>query len=231
MTLKRTKYIINSAVIALISLYSFAANAGVDGNPFEGMYVGFITTKSTFSSTAIYLDKSTLETPSNFNGITSAVSKDGYGAGIMGGYGLTYGMFYGSIEAAFVVDKGNTVYSDGTDTIKVSQSNTFDISFRPGITLSDKALVFGLLGYSGSNLKSDGINEGLASGNGLSYNKRLTSLRYGAGVEVEILENIAIRAEYTRSIINDALIVDGGDQFTISPKTSRIMLSFVLHMY
>lgn len=231
MNLKRTKYIIGTSVIALTSLFSITANAGVDGSPFEGMYAGFITTKSTFSSTAIYLDKSTLEIPSNFSAITSAVSTDSYGGGIMGGYGLNYGIFYGGIEAAFIVDKGNTIFSDGTNTIKVSQSNTFDISFRPGITLSDKALVFGLVGYSGANIKSDGINGLLASGDGLSYNKRLTSLRYGAGIEVEFMENIAVRAEYTRSITNSALIVDGGDQFTVKPKTSRIMLSFVLHMY
>lgn len=231
MNLKRTKNIIGSAVIALTSLFSITASAGVDGSPFEGMYVGVITAKSTFSSTAIYLDRSTVDAPSNFAGITGAVSTDKFGGGIMGGYGLSYGILHGSVEAAFIIDKGHTIFSDGINRVKVSQSNTFDISIRPGITISDKALLFGLVGYSGKNLKSDGVNENLNGSNGLSYNKRLTSLRYGGGIEVEFMENIAVRAEYTRSIVNDAVFLDGGDQFTFKPKTSRIMLSFVLHMY
>lgn len=231
MTLKRTKCFISTAVIAFTSLYNMTANAGVDGSPFEGMYVGVITVKSTFSTTLTHLARPTDDDPSIFGDITSAVSSDSYGMGIMGGYGFNYGIFYGGIEAAFIVDKGNTVYSDGTNILKVSQSNTFDISFRPGITLSDKALIFGLVGYSGSNIKSSGINNFQESTNRGRYNKRLTSLRYGAGIEVAFMENIALRAEYTRSMISGGLYVDRGDQFTIKPKTSRIMLSFVLHMY
>ncbi|MBT5074621.1 MAG: porin family protein [Kordiimonadaceae bacterium] len=231
MTLKRTKYIISSAVIALISLYNMTASAGVDGSPFEGMYAGVITTKSTFSSGIIHLARPTDDEVSIFGDITNTKSSNSYGMGILGGYGLNYGIFYGGAEAAFIVDKGNTVFSDGTNTIKVSQSNTFDFSFRPGITLSNKALIFGLVGYSGTNIKSSGINKYQDSGDNGRYNKRLTSLRFGGGIEVAVMENIAVRAEYTRSIIGEGLYVDRGDQFTFKPKTSRIMLSFVLHMY
>ena len=235
MTLNRIKKLTLYLIVTLISFSNISAQAGVDGSPFEGLYLGVISTKSTFSSTASHVARTDIVDPfsqnviSTFNGISTSTSENSFGGGLMGGYGLNYGLLYFGAEAAFIVDKGNTVLSDGVSTIKISQGNTFDVSLRSGITISDKALVFGLIGYSGVNLKSKGINERL--GNNLDFNKRLTSLRYGGGIEVAVMENIAVRAEYTRSIINDAIVLDGADEFTYKPKSSRIMLSLVLHMF
>ncbi len=235
MTLNRIKNLSLYLVVTLISFGNVSAQAGVDGSPFEGLYLGVITTKSTFETTASHVGRTDVvdafsqNVISNFNGISSETSQNSYGGGFMGGYGLNYGPVYFGAEAAFIVDKGNTVLSDGVNTIKISQGNTFDISLRSGITISDKALVFGLIGYSGVNLKTKGVNERL--GNNNDFNKRLTSLRYGGGVEVAVMENIAVRVEYTRSIVNDAVVLDGADEFTYKPKSSRIMLSLVLHMF
>ena len=80
-------------------------------------------------------------------------------------------------------------------------------------------------------MKSHGIDERSKPTDGLSYNQRLTSLRYGAGVEVAVYENISLRGEYTKSKVGSDFYLDGSDKFTISPKTSRIMFSVVLHMY
>lgn len=226
MNLKTLKIIPISMLLAFITNPAFA---GPDGSPFEGLYVGFTTVVNTFETTATYQEISNDDFPSNFSSISDSVSNNSYGAGILAGYGLTYGILYYGAEAAFIVDKGNSVYTDGANSIRVAKSNTFDINGRLGFTISDKALVFGLLGYSGINLKSQGVNE-LRGENG-DYNTRVTALRYGGGVEVEIMENIAIRAEYTRSIGANSTYRDGSDQFIFKPKTSRIMLSAVLHMY
>ncbi|MCP5381493.1 MAG: porin family protein [Kordiimonadaceae bacterium] len=230
MTLIRIKLFFSTLIISTLSLFAVQAQAGVDASPFEGLYVGFVTSKSTFSSTATHLDAGIADSPSVFNGITSAKSKNSYGGGIIAGYGLNYGIFYTGAEAAFIIDKGNTVYSDGTTNLRFYKSNTIDINFRGGVTLSDKALLFGLVGYTGVNLKSLGTNGEKDQGN-LDYNKRVTGLQYGGGIELAFMENIAIRAEYTRARINDAVYLDGSDEFTFKPKTSRIMLSVVLHMY
>ena len=72
----------------------------------------------------------------------------------------------------------------------MGKSNTFYINGRLGFTLADKALIFGLVGYSGINLKSRGVNE--LQNDNLDYNTRVTAMRYGGGIEVEIFENIAI---------------------------------------
>ena len=78
-------------------------------------------------------------------------------------------------------------------------------------------------------MKSKGIGELLGEND--RFNKRITAFRYGGGIEVSIMENIAARLEYTRSSFSSALVIDGSDQFMIKPKTSRIMFSIVLHMY
>ena len=230
MTLIRIKIFFSILIISTLSLFGVQAQAGVDGSPFEGLYVGFVTSKSTFSSTGSHLDAGIADTPSVFNGITSAKSKNSYGGGLFAGYGLNYGIFYTGAEAAFIIDKGSTTYSDGTTSIRFYKSNTFDINLRGGVTLSDKALLFGLVGYTGVNLKSLGTN-GQKDQGGLDYNKRLTGIQFGGGVELAFMENIAIRAEYTRAHINDIVYLNGSDEFTIKPKTSRIMLSVILHMY
>lgn len=218
--------------IALLAVSLFAAKpafAGPDGSPFEGLYLGFATVKNTFQSTADYIENPDDDFPSNFTAITDATSSNSYGAGILAGYGLNYGILYVGAEVAFIIDKGSTTFTDGVNTIKVAKSNTFDFNGRLGFTISDKALVFGLIGYSGISLKSKGVNE-LFSERG-AFNTRVTALQYGGGVEIAIMENIAIRAEYTRASINNAVYRNGSDQFTFKPKTSRIMISAILHMY
>lgn len=231
MTLNRIKTILSLLILTSVSLTSIGANAGEDGSPFEGAYIGLLTTKSTFSATGVQLTRSNVDIPSAFGQINSATSKNSYGGGFFAGYGLSFGKLYTSAEAGFIIDKGNTIFSDGTDIIKISQSNTFELSIRGGFHLTDKVLIYGLAGYSGSNIKSNGINARQRGQSGLDFNTRLTSLRYGGGIEIATFENIAIRAEYTRSSIGDALYLEGSNQFTFKPKTSRIMLSVVLHMY
>lgn len=223
------KFIKIAILFTITLLGTNNAFAGPDGSPFEGLYVGISTAKSTFASTAIFEEVPKDDFPSIFNGIDSSSSSNSYGAGFFGGYGLNYGLFYFGAEAGFLVDKGSTTYSDGVNTIKLSQSNTFEMATRVGMTISDKALIYGLIGYTGVSLKSKGVND--HGNDNRTYNTRVTGIRYGAGAEVSIMENIALRAEYTRTKIGDAYYPDGADEFTFKPETSRIMLSLVLHMY
>jgi outer membrane immunogenic protein len=226
MKLHSIKYITLMAITLFASQPSFA---GPDGSPFEGLYIGIATVKNTFSSTATYQENLDDDFPSNFTGITDSSSSNSYGAGLLGGYGLNYGPVYFGAEAAFIIDKGSSVYSDGTNTLRVAKSNTFDINGRLGYTISNKVLLFGLIGYSGINLKSKGVNE--LNSESINYNARVTALQYGGGMEFALMENIAIRAEYTRAKASDAIFRNGSDQFTFKPKTSRIMVSAILHMY
>ncbi len=218
----------------MIGLVYFISNsnalAGEDGSPFEGLYVGLAASKATFDSTATYRDAMIDDRLSNFNGITGSTSGDSWGGGLLAGYGLNYGPLYVGAEAVFLIEKGSTTFTDGDTDIRLSKSNTFDINLRTGITVSDKALIYGLVGYTGAALKSLGTN-GIEDGSNTDYGTRVTGIRYGGGVEVAVMENIAARFEYTRASINDAVYLDGTDEFTFMPDTSRVMVSVVLHMY
>ena len=224
MTLNRIKYLISSALFSVISLNSAQTHAGVDGSPFEGLYVGVSTTLATFESSFTHLARTDLTDPFN-NPLLSQYSntntqniqhKNSYGGGIQGGYGLNYGPLYFGAEAALIIDKGNTTFNDGTYEFKVSKSNTLDINLRSGVTIANKVLLYGLVGYSGVNLKSNGMDGRLD--NARDFNERITALRYGAGVEVSVYENIAARLEYTKTKMGDAIILDNADQFTFKPK-------------
>ncbi len=230
MTFKRFKKSIALMIGTLTIAGTSTAHAGVDGSPFEGLYVGLAMTKATFEASALYRDAMVEDQLSNFNGITGSRSGDSWGGGLLAGYGLNYGPVYVGAEAVFLVEKGSTTFTDGTTEIRLAKSNTFDINARLGFTLSDKAMVYALGGYTGAVLKSLGTN-GIQEERGLDYNKRVTGFQYGAGVEVAVLENIAARMEYTRANINDAVYLDGTDEFTFKPESSRIMFSLVLHMY
>ena len=237
MTLNRIKYIISSALFSVISLNAVQSQAGVDGSPFEGLYIGVATTKTTFESSFTHLARTDLTDPFNNplisqysnNNTQDILHKNSYGGGIQVGYGLNYGPIYFGAEAALIIDKGNTTFNDGTYDVKLSKSNTLDVNLRTGYTVANKVLIYGLVGFSGVNLKSTGLDERLD--NGRDFNERITALRYGGGVEVSIFENIAARLEYTQTKMGDAVVLDNADQFTFKPKTSRIMFSLVLHMY
>ena len=237
MTLNRIKYLISAALFSVISLTGVQSHAGIDGSPFEGLYVGISTTKATFESSFTHLARTDLTDPFN-NPLVSQYSnsntqdiqhKNSYGGGLQAGYGLNYGPMYFGAEVGLIIDKGNTTFNDGTYDVKLSKSNTLDVNFRTGLTVSNKVLLYGLVGFSGVNLKSNGMDARLDDGR--DFNERITALRYGAGVEVSILENIAARLEYTQTKMGSAIVLDNADQFTFKPKTSRIMFSLVLHMY
>ena len=85
MTLNRIKKLTLYLIVTLISFGNISAQAGVDGSPFEGLYLGVITAKSTFSTTASYaartdvVDTFSQNVISTFNGISTATSQNGYG--------------------------------------------------------------------------------------------------------------------------------------------------------
>ncbi len=230
MTLNQLKKSIALLIGVLYISGASTANAGEDGSPFEGIYVGLAATKATFEASALYRDAMVEDQLSNFNGVTGSSHGDSWGGGLLAGYGLNYGPVYFGAEAVFLVEKGSTTFTDGTTDIRIAKSNTFDINARVGFTVSDKAMIYGLGGYTGAVLKSLGTN-GIQEERGLDYNKRVTGFQFGGGVEIAVMENIAARMEYTRANINDAVFLDGTDEFTFQPETSRIMFSIVLHMY
>ncbi|MBL4803094.1 MAG: porin family protein [Emcibacter sp.] len=197
------------------------AQAGLDGNPFEGLYLGFNANYSKVKTEATYeiLNAST----NTFNGISSTDNSSGYGGVLYGGIGTNiWGPLYVGVEGGLGLNGGIATVSDGTSSFGLKAGFSFDVNTRFGMTISDRVLVYALGGYTSMKFSSRGFSE--------SQSKSLGGYRYGAGFEVGIMEDIALRIEYVRTEHSAVTWTQAGDSFRFDPSTQVIKIGFVLHM-
>ncbi len=213
--------LIGASALALTTLMTSQAQAGLDGNPFEGLYLGFnfnyakVTANATFEQ----LDANT----STFNGISSTNNSNGYGGVLYGGIGTNvWGPMYVGIEGGLGVNGGTGSVSDGAASFGLKAGFSFDISGRLGVTVSDNILLYTIGGYTTIKFSKRGFTS--------SQKKGLAGYRYGAGFEVGILEDIALRVEYVRTKHSSVTWTEGGDSFRFDPGTQVIKIGLVLHM-
>lgn len=210
-------------IITFLAAGSLSAQAGVDGNPFEDFYVGLNFDYSKVTSNTVYTELPATEgLASTFDGINSRNSGSGFGGGLYGGYGLNFGPVYTSLEAGFMVARGNAKISDGTTTVKLGQSNVMGINARVGFVVSDNILLYGLAGFASTKF---GVDDGT-----FNISKRLSGIKYGAGFEVGIMEDIALRVEYTRTRYGSLLVSQQLDVYDFKPRSQSITIGVVLHM-
>ncbi|PHZ84123.1 outer membrane protein [Paremcibacter congregatus] len=234
----------------MLGFASTSAQAGLDGNPFEGLYLGFNANYSKVKSKNSYedLEPGVDELDNNFfTGIGNGAKNTGYGGSLYGGIGTNFwGPMYVSIEGALGLAGGsstatvNTVTpafetpdpdggeptvtpaAYGTDTLKLKAGFAFDINARLGFTVSDRVLVYGLGGYTSTKFK--------ASVSGQDFSSSAGGYRYGAGFEVGIMEDIALRIEYVRTAHSDINWRTNADSLTFDPSTEALRIGLILHM-
>ncbi|WP_168190416.1 outer membrane protein [Luteithermobacter gelatinilyticus] len=210
-----------SASLGTSFLGATPAQAGLDNNPFEGFYLGLRFDYNKESANAAYTQIAGEET-SGFTGITDETSGNGLGGGFYGGYGMSLGPVYTSIEAGWAIGGGAGRVTDGTAEFGIKNGNTFDINGRVGVVPSDRFLIYGLFGYAATKYNGDGF-EG-------DVGERLNGFRYGGGLEVGVFEDVALRIEYTRAEFGSTTFTQGVDQFTFDPSEQRLSIGLVLHM-
>ncbi|PCI32879.1 MAG: hypothetical protein COB54_05685 [Alphaproteobacteria bacterium] len=246
--------LLGTSVLALTSLTTPLAQAGVDGNPFEGLYLGLNANYAKVGSTNSYTDLDPDSADNNFfTGIGDTKKGTGYGGALYGGIGKNiWGPLYVSIEGSLGLAGGkgtaqiNTVIPEhiipavgtegedgyipaetiatvtGTDTMKIKAGFAFDINTRLGFLVSDKVMVYGLAGYTSTKYKfSD------ASGD---FSKGAGGYRYGAGFEIGIMEDIAVRIEYVRTEHSAITWERGLDSFRFDPNSQVFRIGVILHM-
>ncbi|NOZ66776.1 MAG: porin family protein [Alphaproteobacteria bacterium] len=202
-------------------LMTSQAQAGLDGNPFEGLYLGFNANYSKVTADATYeiLDANT----NSFGGISSSSNSTGYGGVLYGGIGTNiWGPMYVGIEAGLGVNGGTSFVTDGTSTFGLKAGFSLDITTRVGMTVSDRVLVYALGGYTSIKFSNKGFVNGQSKG--------LGGYRYGAGFEVGILEDIALRVEYVRTAHAAVTWTQAGDSFRFDPSTQVFRIGVILHM-
>jgi len=230
------------ATLTTATLTISSARAGVDGNPFEGLYLGLNANYSRVSMQNSYTDLAPDDAANNFfTGIGDGSKGTGYGGTLYGGIGTNFwGPMYASIEGALGLPGGsgsaivNTVIPEsvvddvivpavhGTDTLRIKAGFAFDINTRLGFTISDSILVYGLGGYTSTKFK--------LSDAGGTFSSSAGGYRYGAGFEVGIMEDIALRVEYVRTAHSKINWQRGVDDFFIDPSTEVFRIGVILHM-
>ncbi len=238
--------LIGLPLLATLSLMSAPAQAGVDGNPFEGLYLGLYGNYARVSSTNSYVDLEPASDANNFfTGIGEKSEKSsGYGGSLYGGIGTNFwGPLHASIEGALGLSGGsgnavlNTVTpaqgvegdadfvpaSFGTDNVRIKAGFAFDVNARLGFTVSDRVMIYGLGGYTSTKFKvSDSTGE---------FSKTAGGYRYGAGFEVGIMEDVALRIEYTRTEHSDFTWErTSADNLIFDPSTESVRIGLILHM-
>lgn len=237
----------------LLGFATTSAQAGVDANPFEGLYLGFNANYSKVKSKNSYedLEPGADQLSNNFyTAVGNGGKSNGYGGSLYGGIGTNiWGPMYVSIEGALGVAGGssnatiNTVVpahqiddpnSDDPDdmidvaavhstgNLKVKAGFAFDINARLGFTISDRVLVYGLGGYTSTKFKATTPSESFSSSAG--------GYRYGAGFEVGIMEDVALRIEYVRTAHSEINWRTNADSLTFDPSTEALRIGLVLHM-
>ncbi|WP_321395287.1 outer membrane protein [Emcibacter sp.] len=216
-----TKLLVIIGIASTAPVLSSTAQAGMDNTPFDGFYLGLRADYYKETANATY-EQITGDTDSAFTGITGEESGNGFRGGFYGGYGISFGPVYTSLEAGWGLSSGASDVTDGTVQVGIKASNSFDINGRVGLPISDRYLVYVLGGYAATKFNTSGFatNEG----------DRLNGFRYGGGFEIGIFEDVALRVEYTRAEYGGLTITQGVDRFTFDPSEQRISVGIVLHM-
>ncbi len=230
------------ATLGATSLTTSQAQAGVDGNPFEGLYLGLHANYSRVTSKNTYVDLEPDTAANNFiTGIGDGAKGTGYGGTLYGGIGTNFwGPVYVSIEGALGLPGGsstaivNTVVPErivngatvpavfGTRDLTIKTGFAFDINTRLGFTVSDNILIYGLGGYTSTKFNM--------SDSGGDFSKGAGGYRYGAGFEIGIMEDIALRIEYVRTAHSKINWRRGADDLFFDPSTEAIRIGVILHM-
>ncbi|MCF6216140.1 MAG: outer membrane beta-barrel protein [Emcibacter sp.] len=230
------------ATLSATTLTTSQAQAGVDGNPFEGLYLGLHANYSRVTSKNTYVDLEPDADANNFiTGIGDGTKGTGYGGTLYGGIGTNFwGPVYVSIEGALGLPGGkaaaivNTVIPEhivndetipaefGTRDLTIKTGFAFDINTRLGFTVSDNILIYGLGGYTSTKFKM--------SDAGGDFSKGAGGYRYGAGFEIGIMEDIALRIEYVRTAHSKINWRRGADDLFFDPSTEVLRIGVILHM-
>jgi outer membrane immunogenic protein len=112
-------------------------------------------------------------------------------------------------------------FSNGVTIFDGKSKRTFGLTGRVGYLLGGRFLVYGRAGYE---------NAAFRFSDSLSTSKHnFDGFKYGGGVEVGLLANLAVRLEYVHTNFNSATPLATSPGSTFSPDKSRIMGAAALY--
>lgn len=216
--------LLGAVILSTSALLSTQAHAGLDGNPFEGLYGGININYSKIDASVLHSEITVPdEGVDTFGSVTSTSSGSGFGGNAYGGIGFNmWGPLYLGVEGGLGMNGGSVKISDGTTELGLKAKFTFDLSGRVGFTVSDNILIYGLGGYTSTKFGSQGFTT--------DQSTSLSGYRYGAGLEFGIMEDLAIRVEYVRTEYSQMSLGESFNSFTFDPSSQIFRIGVILHM-
>lgn len=137
-------------------------------------------------------------TNGNFNGSDHAegIGFGGVGATAFAGYNVPLGKLFAGVEADFDLSTADV----GTKVTGIEVRHAFGASARLGYHLSEKAALYGRVGYRRTHVY-DYVES-------VRNSERRNAIRFGAGLEAKVTSNIAVRIEYSHAR-HDRTTIDG----------------------
>ncbi|MEQ1650634.1 MAG: outer membrane beta-barrel protein [Hyphomicrobiaceae bacterium] len=172
---------ITLAAATIATLATATATAAQDRAPiWTGLYLGAHIGGASSSWKAPDID---------INTNASAIAGGVFGGG---NYQVGSAVFGAELDHTFVNMKKS--WTDGVDTITLSNGGLTSIRARAGFLLDPRLLAYGTLGWGRGTARVtffDGINT-------LSESKSTSGLVYGGGIEYKMTNNVSLRGEVLR---------------------------------
>jgi outer membrane immunogenic protein len=197
----------SAAVVALSATPAIAAD-------FDGPYVG---ANVDYTSTNIDYNEDTGTDTFDFD-----LSADGFGGNIVAGYRHALDdTFSLGAEVSYGINNADGSFEINSDSVDYEKDNTWSISLRPGLKVSDNVLGYGVLGYSRSEyeISSTATTDTL--------DEDFNGFVLGAGVEGEVANGFRIRGEYNYVTYGDEDATIGSSDVSVEPTESVFRVGVV----
>ncbi|MDR3515043.1 MAG: outer membrane beta-barrel protein [Azospirillaceae bacterium] len=210
------------AAAALALTLPVAAQAGNFDGIYGGVQVGGAFTSFDQTVTSPVYNGGSLE--------NNSLSATGAVGGVFVGYGyvLPYNLFIaGEFDATFGDRDFSYTITDPTNPYKtkLTTGTEWALSVRPGYIVSDTALIYGLLGFERTPIKSSSSDS-----SEVTFDKTQTSFRLGGGAEISISGPLTLRLDYTHTFIDKIMISDNfGNATSISPSEDKFKAGIAYH--
>jgi len=242
--MKKSKILLIAASAILFSSASFATHhkhAAPKSKPGlkDGFYLGV---RAGYDNYTARDNLSYTDLEGEVFSINPVLSPIGWAGGVFLGYGKYLGnRLYLGGEANFNATGAQSSYaltaltmsgSGGLDTnslkTTVSANNNYGLAILPGIKVNNNSLVYARIGYTWSLIKTQEIFTTIGPST-ITFNKSkvVGGLTYGLGLEMFLVGNLSLRADYTYTSFNHVTSPIGS---RFSPTDNQFMLGVACHL-
>ena len=189
-----------------------------DADRFDGAYVGLQGGYGAFN-TDLFGDRPADTLDAQFG-------DEGATGGVFAGYGLTFGSFYlgGELEVEVSNVTGDHQRDPSGRDFAVDKRYGYGASARAGMVFGGSTLVYARAGVVETEFSTDFSTSGASA----SRDDSETGLRLGGGVELQVTDDVFMRADYTYTDYDEYALVVGGssERFDNSESLLRLGLGF-----